>query len=692
MNFKKLYISLLTALAVGSLLATSDSPNSSSSSSLTANMSDATESNRTKRKGIDAAILDDMANEEESFGRQKTLRLGTTPSTLALPMSFSPNPISPNISSLPSPSSLTVAPKNKATSFPVQFYSSSHLVDSFEYLDYRDLKAARAVSKNFTFFKDAAQQALMPSGKQWVSWFNQKFNTAKTVPQQLRVLSDATAAIVRSPNPVIKLREIVQNYYSDVPQKLRLWNVGIRGKFLPIKQPAMLREELEIVALGIAALKEHEQTEETKQELENLKARHQEIVSALIPYLHALTPYSAANIILSELAYDPNLPSIIPEYLPLLPQNKSTLEGSAVEILLKKFIPRGLMALKTTQLLPSIYATLVTQPGLVNRATRPCLERRLLKSINYRSFDRSVPIETLISNDQTDIEYYNLKIGLLRKTLRNIIFQDKKTSRMGLEKALNRMRTDHLIFLCKRIADYLKFLEQPNLRYRDTVIQHTFYLMTTSASNPSELIECRTIVESSYNNNWHAFLMSNIDYKKITMLLQLARCANRAALLAGSTLTQADLRYAIHYNLAVPQQFGMEYVSAEQSDQLITEFGDGASAYDYLVASYAQAAVASKTPNAEIAQRHLNAATQYMVSAQQMAPTVSYTNTLWPIKGLERYLEDIERLNNLYGNLPRACVQLAAHSHEITKNLTSKVREKIRQLKQEAAAAQIVHP
>ncbi len=672
----KLYISLLAILAVGPLMATSDTPSSSSSSSssLTANMSDATESKRAKRKGIHAAIVHDIAEEEEeSSTRQKTLRISETPSTLSLPISFSPNPISPSpsptIVSSPSPSVVIIAPKSKAKFFPAQFYSSPFLKPSFEYLDFTDLSAARRVSKNFTAFKDMASQVLMPSAQQWVALFVQKLDEAKTATQQHQVFVDAIAAIARCPNAIVKLRAVVKNYYKDVPKELRFWNMNAKDKILPIKSKTDLRNELVTITDRIAVLKS-QPANGANEELAQLKEQQQKIVETLLPSLHALCPYATAHMILLELGDQPGLP----ENLPALAKHKTNLEDRVLQILAKKISPRGLVSKLAAQLLPPIHAALATQTDRLSRELRPMLELRLMQAVSQRPFDLSLSPNILITNDQQDIQLYDQKILQLWQATKYIILKDKKISRMELEEALAKMRKDRLSFVLSRVASYLKLIqEKPQLLEKKAVVHHLYQLLTGifDAVRTSELDECRAIAKIPAIPHWLTFIDLLTPKAKLKIIDRIAFAADRAVILARASLAPDDLRIAARNNA----ELHSFKEASKHYDKLITEFGFMTTAIDYLEASFTH--IASNYLKSETAKSHLDIATEYIISAQQIFRNL----TLHQLKHCSANVSNLCKKYSALAKRNPELADLAASVREIEKVIIPETIKKLREPK-----------
>ncbi len=613
----KLYISLLTIFAVGTLLATSDTPSSSSSSSLTANMSDATESTRTKRKGIDAAILDDIDNEEESSVRQKALRMGRTPSTLTLPESLDPTSPSPSPNMTSSRAPLAVPKDTGKKFFPAQFYSSPFLRPSFEYLDFIDLSVARKISKSFTAFKDMASEVLMPSAQQWVALFRQKFDGAKTGSQQNQVFRDMIPMVARCPNAIVKLREIINNYYQDVPKKLRLWNLNAKGKLLVDKRKNDARTNLCTVAEDIAKIKAEQQSQESgnNKELVTLKAKKKRLVKRLLPCLHALAPYTTASIILSELGDQ----SGFPENLPPMPPHKHQLNERVLQILAKKFSARGLVISIAAGCLPSVHAALATQLDTLSRSLRPKLELRLMQPITERPRGSLSP-DIMIRNDQQDISYYNLKINQLREAIDRKILIHKQISRRDLENALLQIESDRLFFVRHRTVPYLKLLENPAQAQRDTIIKHVMWLMETALdiTCTSELADCRSIANSGCSFIWNTFINSLPEIEMMKLRNRIADVAAKAVTMAGSSLRADDLRHA-----ACSHIYAYRYKeAADYYDHLLTEFSlePNFRLGVHLDAGLAHAILAAESSDFdknEIAKSHFNTAWQYLMSIDQ---------------------------------------------------------------------------
>ncbi len=702
---KLVYILLIATIAIN-LKATADTPSSPAS------MSDAIDAvpQNNKRKANGAIHQENAAEEENSRLGQKALRMSAVASSLPVtdsshqPAASSSSTITNNnvalTAALPAPTALIKAKPQ----IPAWYYGSPMHEITFEHLDYADLTLARRTSKDF---KTMAKQVIMPTGQKWVAWFKNKFKNVNSAHKEYHAFKDIIAAAARCPNPIEKLREIVRNYYTNVPAALRFWNAGhelpeisarVRLNQI-ISTKDNLRHALGNVMDQIAkleaeqaqarqAMEQHDQPAVVAKELATLKEQQQKIIAPLKdqqqkimdllrPCLYALAPYTTANIILSELGGKE-----FPEILPILLENDRLDPQWLLRRLAKKISPqRGYIETLVAGCIPSIHASLAAQHDSISRPAKLKIESLLTASISPSHVDNSCMPNELIAYAMNDLEYYYLRITQLRQAIAWAILKDKEISELDLQKALWNIEEGRNKFLFDRIQFYLADQNKALLQ-NEILTKHVTELIIAACktARPSELQDCRAIAAAAFGP-WSPFILTLKPKERHTILWEkayrqtVASFAERAVILAADTLTANDLRRAIvlcHYASQL-------YKVATFQDQLLNEFGGEVSVVDYFNASHTHAQLASinlKSNNQEIAKRHYDAATKYLERAQQLGREAS-------LERLKNNSSSINRLGEQFSDMAAKNPQIAELATKATEFIAT-FNERINEL--EAAA------
>ncbi len=642
-QLKKFLYTLLTALAVGPLMATSDSPSSSSSSSsLTANMSDAAEPTRAKRKAVGPSYEEDEAEERSLMHAQKTLRSSNSPFVFSmaddsgLPEHASSSALrTHNSLAAPLYTSAPIAPIIRAGNIPAWFYAGqqSLLKITFEYLNYADLTLARRVSKAF---HTMAPQIVMPSGQRWVAWCIDKMEKGKNQTQALKEIISATG---RCPNAHANLRQIVEGYFQHVPAELRFWDLDPKNKPVINSDKDELRTSLGKIIDRLTSLEvEHYKARETvkqqapqstvekdlealieqqEKDIAPLKGESQRIIDLLVPALNALFPYELANTILSELDID----TFLPEHLPLIPKSL-VLNNLGISALAKKRnIIRGFSSCLAAACLPSVHASLFALNNNIiclDKARREALqhvEKRFRYKLSVHEFDPIISLHT----DLLDLEYYQIKLEQLRLALKNVILKDRSIQRNTIELNLWAMESEHRKFIHDRIDKYLAALKRLEQTQRSAITNHVLKLikMVFDVTPDTEVEACRLCVKTIINL-WSEFLQKNStsNYKS-----RAAHFAARAVALAGNRLEANDLRFAamLHFTDGA-------FSEAEQYfDHLLAEFKDKVNFLDFILAARSSTLIAACSDNHAEAERHLNVAAEKFTNAMEKLHLASWT-------------------------------------------------------------------
>ncbi len=666
-QFKLLFSLLLTALAVAPLIATSDTPSSSSSSSssssLTANMSDAAESIRTKRKAV-GSFYDETEAEERIMHAQKTLRSSNSPSIFSMADDLSEQAPSSALiarNSLMAPLyllSAPIAPINRAGNIPSWFYAHEHslLKFTFEYLNYADLTLARRVSKAF---HATAPQVIMPRGQKWITWCIDRMNRAKNPDSRVPALKEIISATGRCPNAMVNLRQIVEGYFEHVPGNLRFWTGGRKYRQL-VSDKDELRNDLGKILDRITQLEaEHQKDRETvKQQspkstvekdlaalivlqekaLAPLREEKQKIVDLLVPALNALFPYELANTILDELDVTQGLP----EHLPLV-HKSLPLDSLSISALAKKRnVTRNSVSCLAAACLPSAHASLFALTNDIicldkpRRVAQHHMEKRFRDKVIVHEFD---PI-TCLYTDLVDTKYYQIKIEQLREALKNVILKERSILKNVIELNLGAMESDYYKFICDRVEKYLGALKKPDQSQKDAISNHVLGLITLTLdiAHDSELDACRKRVSTVIHFSWYEFFqkLNRLDY-----WARAAHFAARAVALAGNKLTANDLKFAamLHFNANAFTQ------AAQYYDQFFTEFMSDAEYFDFIRAGRFSAYLGEHGFNDAEAERHYKAATEKLVKAVEKLNSA-------PLHLLKTSFKDIGHIR-----LPRVSIQ-----------------------------------
>ncbi len=636
----KLLFSLLTALAVCPLIGRSDSPSSSSSSSLTANMTDAAESGRTKRKPFGAYNGKIEAEEHDSIHAKKSLRSSVfstgdnssrpekaSTAVLIIDKENSPPSILHGLNA-PIP-----IPVNKVVSIPAWYYASPLFKLTFEHLNYADLTEARSVSKAFHAL---APQVLMPTGQHWVTQFIKRFARAKTATEKFNAYRDVVSAVGRCPNPIVKIEEIVHDYYRRVPNELQFWDG--EGDKIPNLAKDILRNELGAVLNEIkkvkakkqrtcAALKQQAHQADAARELDELNARYgkilgplktkqAQIVDALMPSLRALCPYATASMILHGLTGK----QILPEMLPLVHEKDEGLDARGLQVMAKKFATKELVSVLTASCVPSVHESLVTQKDRSGRESRAALEHHFIQPTATEKLNPA-RLPHLIIDDQLDIQMRLIRLEQLNQARNDIILHKRFFPIRLIETAYWQQKNSTHQFLITRINSYIKGLELPEKQPNDIVTAHILRLIRTLiiTLDPHELADCKLI--SRVCEGWHTFLDSRNPLDRNEILQEIAYLADRALDIGNGSEYAYDLAAAefAHIKLNNNEKADQYY------DQLFTEY-KCEEILDYLNASIVSVKLAAhyKNNQPEKAKRHGSTALKRLNRAMELMPLVSH--------------------------------------------------------------------
>ncbi len=642
MNSIKLYILLLTIWACP-LMATSDTPSSSSSSSLTALMSDTAESSRIKRKAIGPSYEEVEAEERNLIHAQKTLRSNNRPSAFSVADDSDPleaassSTLIPNYENSPAsalyrPSSSILAPISRIGNIPPWFYAheQSLLKFTFEYLNFADLTLARRVSKAFNTM---APQVIMPTGQQWITWCTAKFDKAKNESCQFQAIKEIIAATGRCPNAIANLRQIVAGYFKQVPAKLRFWNSARKGKAAAHKDA--LRADLGKILDRITELESgHQKAREAvkmqaqqstvekdlaaltvlqEKALAPLKEEKQKIIDLLFPALNALWPYELANTILTELDK-----SGLPEHLPIVPKNLELGSLGIAAIAKKRKIIRESLSYLAAACLPSVHASLFALNNDIvcldeaRRDAKEHIEKRLKEPVVAHEFD----LATSLYNDQTDLKYYQIKIEQLRQTLKNIILKERSIPRNVIERNLTSMEADYINFIRNRIEKYLTALKEPDQTKKDAISNHILTLINCALQpdEEAELDACISRVNMVMNSCYN-FLTKNSHPRYWKHAAYFA--ARVIALVGYRSLSSLSNAAILHFNAGAFKQ-------AVQYFDLILRFKTNVNFLDFIQAGRFSVTLAHRCSNEKEAERHFKAASEKFANAMAKLPTAHY--------------------------------------------------------------------
>ncbi len=591
--------------------------------------------------------------------------------------------------------------KNMA-SIPDWFCGSPMHALVFEDLNYADLSGVRRTSKAF---KAMAKQVIMPTGQRWVSWFLNKFKDNSNQKKRMQAFADIVSAIGRSPNALVKLREIVRNYYRDVPATMRFWNFDEHkkssawradlGKFNAYGQQTIVYKdnlftELKHIEEGIKKLEtEHKQArkavidqaqataekdlaelkERQKKILAPLKERKHQLIHLLLPSLQALAPYAVAHRILSALGEDEA--NLLPTTLPLV----INLDYRDLSPLAYKRSPAHeyeLIDQLTYICIPSVHDSLAIQTDSISRSSKALVEDGLIKRIVPRTFDASLDPEYLIKTDHFDVRSYNTKINLLRLAANNMCLTGKQTSQIGFQEALYDTETDRNQFIFARISDYLA---DERLLKQKSITAHILWLMENviKHARSTELQDCRTIAIAC-DGSWKKFLNGfNDQPQRIAHILRgAAQASEQAVNRAADILTIDDLRRAIWLHLK-----SHDYSkAAAYSEHLFTEFGT-TDCSDYINACRIYYNFASHSKDTEAAKRNLAKAMEYITRGLHIE--LGKSN----LRHLKKYVRLLRRLHNDL-SAPTNSYSGSTEILPVIDHATAAINEKITEL--EAAA------
>ncbi len=617
----KLLFSLLTALAVAPLIATSDTPSSSSSSS-TANMSDTAESTRAKRKTVGPSYEEDEAEERSLMHAQKLLRSSNSPSSMA-DNSGRPENASSSALIANNESNLSADLHGQlGAPIPAWFYVSPFFKISFEHLNYADLTVARSVSKAFHAM---APQVLMPTGQDWVTQFTRRFARAKTATEKYNAYRDIVSAVGRCRNPSVSLQNIIKNYYTQVPYELRFW-YGEKDKF-PVEAKDNLRDELGTVLDEIEkaeaekqrncqALRQQANQTNAARELDEFNTRYEKIlrplkekqarkVDALMPSLRVLCPYATASMIVHEL----NGQQLLPDILPLVHEKDEELDARALYILAKKLVGNEKLVAKecvsalAAACVPSVHASLVIQKDRAGLAQKKELEYQFIRPMPFDELDPARRLDMI--GDELKLQVRLVKLEQLKQARNDVILDKRSISKREIEKIYWDQKRAIQRFLFTRINAYVKELELGKLPNEITTAHiHTFIKTLLTLIDPKESGSYKLI--SDVCGPWHSFIESLNPVNRDEIWQKIAYFADKAVELSISKNIWEFEAAAIAHVRARDIGKADQYY-----DQLFAEFGNAVDPLQYFTAGLVSTALASnyhKNNQLEKANQHWNTA------------------------------------------------------------------------------------
>ncbi len=356
-----------------------------------------------------------------------------------------------------------------------------------------------------------------------------------------------------------------------------------------------------------------------EQILRPLKQKQAEIVGALMPALRALCPYTTASIMVEEL----NGNQLLADFLPLVHEQDDELITQDVKKMAKKYKIKDCQGVNcvpalTAACLPAVHASLTTQKNGAGFVAKEELEQQLIRRVFSDKFDPD-GLPGLITADQQALQLRLIKLEHLKQAKNDVILHQRSVSKQELETAYWTLKDSIHQFLIKRIHAYLKELESGKLS-KEIITAHILKLFKTllDLADPNELADCKV---SKLGEDWHIFIDSLDPIEQDKIWQRIAYLSGRAIDLASGQAYAADLGIA-----AIAHVRAKDYEKADQYyGKLFVAFGDTAEPLEYFnsgVISLALAANYFKNHQPEKVMAHCNTAIVRLNRTIQLIPLI----------------------------------------------------------------------